>query len=782
MRRLLMLLALIGCADGAPPPGQPAAPASKVPTSDSIQTKVTSMAPPGAQARTADLSRALQAAFAAKGKDYVPRTHHLVDGAPKYLNRLIRETSPYLLQHAHNPVDWYAWGEEAFAAAKALDRPILMSIGYSTCHWCHVMERESFEDAEIAAYINAHFIAIKVDREERPDVDSVYMHAARMLSKGNGGWPMTIVMTPEKKPFFGGTYFPPRTGARGARTGFFEILQELQGRYAQDKVAVVAEAEQNTRRLQAAATPPRPAGVPGPEAIEQTVRFYAARFDERWGGFGRRPKFPRPVTPQLLLRYHRRTGDPKALSMVVTTLRKMHAGGMYDHIGGGFHRYSVDGRWHVPHFEKMLYDNAQLAALYTEAWQVTGDAEFETVARETLDYILREMTAPGGGFYSATDADSARPDGHMEEGYCFTWTPAEVDALLPAEQAKVVKAWFKIDPRGDLDGRNVLNTPRPDTQVAAQLGIPAEMIHKVIAMVRPKMLAARDTRPPPLKDDKIIAAWNGMMIHAFAQAAIAFDEPRYREAARKASAFALDKMRVNGVLHRTHKDGQARHQAFLDDHAFLIEGLLTTFEATGEARWLTEARALQAALDKDFADPEGGYFLTPKGGEALLAREKPDYDGARPTGNSAAAMNLLRLAEFTSEHGYREAAEKTLSAFARPMRRGSLPKMTAALDYALDKPREVVIVAPDKASAKGLIDALRTTYLPNRVVIPMIGKDTVDKALVPLVEAKVAPDGKATAYVCEAGRCERPTSDPKTFAAQLSRVHPLLADRSPDPL
>ncbi|MGK0362553.1 MAG: hypothetical protein ACI9U2_004874, partial [Bradymonadia bacterium] len=501
MRSFLLFLALVGCADGSPPKAPTAANMPASAGSNAPQTKVDSMAAPGAQARSADLSKALQVAFAAKDKDYVPRTHHLVDGAPKYLNRLIRETSPYLLQHAHNPVDWYAWGDDAFAASKALDRPILLSIGYSTCHWCHVMERESFEDAEIAAYINANFIAIKVDREERPDVDSVYMHAARMLSKGNGGWPMTIVMTPEKQPFFGGTYFPPRTGARGARKGFFEILQELKGRYTADKVAVVAEAAQNTRRLQAAATPPRPAGMPGPEAIEQTVRFYAARFDERWGGFGRRPKFPRPVTPQLMLRYHRRTGDPKALSMVVTTLRKMHAGGMYDHIGGGFHRYSVDGRWHVPHFEKMLYDNAQLATLYTEAWQITGDAEFETVARETLDYILREMTAPGGGFYSATDADSARPDGHMEEGYCFTWTPAEVDALLPAEQAKVVKAWFKIDPRGDMDGRNVLNTPRPDTQVAAQLGISVSMLHQTIAMVRPKMYASRNKRPPPLKDD-----------------------------------------------------------------------------------------------------------------------------------------------------------------------------------------------------------------------------------------------------------------------------------------
>jgi uncharacterized protein YyaL (SSP411 family) len=546
----LALLGALGCAD-KPATTDPAQPASQpaAPVTAADQTAVA--APPGATPREAKLVTELAQALAGKGADYTPRTHHLnAKGQPKFVNRLIRETSPYLLQHAHNPVDWHAWGDAAFALATRLDRPILLSIGYSTCHWCHVMERESFEDAEIAAYINAHFVAIKVDREERPDVDSVYMHAARMLSGGNGGWPMTIIMTPDKQPFFGGTYFPARTGDRGSRKGFFDILKDLRKRYAEDKAAVVDEAAKNTRRLQAAARPPRPMGVPGPEAIERTVRFYAGRYDARWGGFGRRPKFPRPVTPQLMLRYHRRTGDPKALSMVVHTLRKMHAGGMYDHVGGGFHRYSVDGRWHVPHFEKMLYDNAQLITLYAEAWQLTGDAEFEAVVRETADYILREMTDPAGGFYSATDADSARPDGHMEEGYCFTWTPAEVDALLDPATAKVIKAWFKIDPRGDLDGRNVLNTPRPAAQVAAQLGMSVAEMMRVVAQARPKMYAARNTRPPPLKDTKIIAAWNGMMIHGMAQAGMVLDEPRYVQAAAKAADFILSQMRTRGMLRR----------------------------------------------------------------------------------------------------------------------------------------------------------------------------------------------------------------------------------------
>lgn len=779
----------LGCADKPPasPPAQPgseaAASMSSTPSSTPANPAGTPAAPPGATPRDAIVNARLAAALTAKGAAYTPRTHHLTaDGRPKYINRLIGETSPYLLQHAHNPVDWHAWGDAAFALASRLDRPILLSIGYSTCHWCHVMERESFEDAEIAAYINAHFIAIKVDREERPDVDSVYMHAARMLSGGNGGWPMTIVMTPDKQPFFGGTYFPARTGDRGSRKGFFAILKDLSARYATDKAAVVAEAAKNTRRLQAAARPPRPMGVPGPEAIERTVRFYAKQYDARWGGFGRRPKFPRPVTPALMLRYHRRTGDAKALQMVTHTLRKMHAGGMYDHVGGGFHRYSVDGRWHVPHFEKMLYDNAQLIALYTEAWQATGDAGFATVARESADYILREMTDPAGGFYSATDADSARPDGHMEEGYCFTWTPAEIDALLDADAARVVKAWFQIDARGDLDGRNVLNTPRPAAQVAAQLGRTVPELMRIVDAARPVLYAARGKRPPPLKDTKIIAAWNGMMIHALAQAGPVLGEPRYVQAAAKAADFILAKMRVDGDLRRTFKDGEARNVAVLDDYAFVIEGLLSLFEATGEARWLTAARALQARLDAAFVDPAGGYFLTPSGGEALLVREKPDYDGARPTGNSTAALNLLRLAELTGAHAYRAAADKTLAAFARPMARGSMPKMLAALDFALDRPREVVIVAPDAAAAKGLLDTLRRTYLPNRIIVPLIGAPSVDAKAVPLVEAKVAMDGKATAYVCEAGRCERPTHDPKVFAAQLGKVHPLLSDRSPDPL
>ena len=523
-------------------------------------------------------------------------------GAPRFTNRLILETSPYLLQHAHNPVDWYAWSDEAFERARREKKPVLLSIGYSTCHWCHVMERESFEDLEIAQFMNEHFISIKVDREERPDVDAIYMNAVRSLS-GRGGWPMTSVLTPDRQPFFGGTYFPPRDGARGSRKGFLTILRELSEQYAADPETLVAKARETTRKLQAAAARSRPGDIPGPEAIHDRARSLADSFDSQFGGFGRAPKFPRPSSYEVLLRYHRRTGDEQALAIVTKSLDAMAAGGIYDQVGGGFHRYSTDKRWLVPHFEKMLYDNAQLVVLYLQAYQITGNDAYARVARETLTYVAREMTAPGGAFYSATDADSPTPSGHEEEGYFFTWTPEELAAVLGAERARIVGRYFRVTVKGNFEGRSILHTPVALDKIATELSISPERLQTEIDAARPLLYGARSKRLPPLRDDKILTSWNGLMISAFAYGALVLDDPAFAKHAERAATFLLSNLRTReGRLMRTFMDGKARHTAYLDDYAFLAQGLLDLYEATWDPGWLDSAIKLQGKLDALYWD------------------------------------------------------------------------------------------------------------------------------------------------------------------------------------
>jgi len=735
------------------------------------------------------VSRLAEAARA-RGPEYRPRTHHFhADGRPKYTNRLILETSPYLLQHAHNPVNWHAWGDEAFERARREHKPILLSVGYSTCHWCHVMERESFEDEEIATYLNQHFIAVKVDREERPDVDDLYMKAVQALA-GRGGWPMTVVLTPDREPFFGGTYFPARDGDRGTRKGFFTILEELQTRYASEPDKVVAEARSLSERLRAESESARPGDVPGAEAIERAARALAQTFDPVWGGFGQAPKFPRPVSLDLLLRYHRRTADPQALHIVVRTLDRMAAGGMYDHVGGGFHRYSVDDRWLVPHFEKMLYDNAQLVVVYLEAYQVTGRDDLARVARETLDYVAREMTGPGGGFYSATDADSPTPRGHDdEEGYYFTWTPAEIEAVLGRERARTIAAYYGVTPRGNFEGRTIFHTSRPLAEVAGSLGVTPAALEAELASARAALYEARARRPPPLRDDKVLTSWNGLMISAFARGALVLDRSDYAERARRAADFVLRELRTDeGRLLRSHMDGRARHNGYLDDYAFFIQGLLDLYEATFEPRWLREAVALQAQLDARYLDAgHGGYFMTSSDHEELLARDKPAYDGAEPSGSSVALMNLLRLEELTGKEEYRQRAERGFAAFSVALSRGGsgLPKMLAALDFYLDAPREVLIVAPEQdGDPAPLLSRLRRTYLPNRILAVTTEGAALEatSAVLPVIEGKLAIRGRTTAFVCERGRCELPTSDPDVFARQLAKIRPLLDGRTPAPL
>jgi len=732
--------------------------------------------PPGSPPYPPELSRALLEAVRAKGESYRPRTRHLnPDGTARYVNRLVLEPSPYLLQHAHNPLDWYPWGEEAFTRARREGKPVLLSIGYATCHWCHVMEEESFEDEEIARLVNEHYVAIKVDREQRPDVDAVYMAAVQQLT-GRGGWPMTVWLTADRQPFYAGTYFPPRAGVRGAHMGFDQLLLRLAERFHAEPEKILDAAADLTGRLQAALVP-SPGEAP-PTAAPLHTAYAALRdsFDDSEGGFGGAPKFPRTVTLEFLLRYHRRTGEPHARDMVVRTLEHMASGGIHDHVGGGFHRYATDAAWLVPHFEKMLYDNALIAVAYLEAYQVTAREDFAAVVRDVLRYVQREMTAPEGGFYSATDADS-----EGEEGKFFVWTPAELVDALGHERARIVAAYYDVTDAGDFDGASILHVPRPAAAVAATLGVSDDQVRSVVQAARDDLYRARARRIPPLTDRKIQASWNGLMISAFARAAqVLHDEQAaYVGAAVRAAEFILARMRIDGRLRHGWFEGKPTAEAFLDDHAFLAAGCLDLFEATGDPRWLEEAIALQQVLEDVYWDQaDGAFFTTASDAETLLAREKPDYDGAEPSGNSVALLNLLRLHELTTRDRYRQYAEEGLRGLGASIATApvAVPKLLSALDFQLDRPKTVVVVEPeDGTGATALKVAIARTFVPNRalVVVPAGAAQRRVAALVPLVTDKIAQGGRATAYVCENRVCAVPTSDPEVLVGQLSSTLPL---------
>jgi uncharacterized protein YyaL (SSP411 family) len=725
----------------------------------------------------AALKLRLDAALRAQGPGYVPRTRHKnPDGSPRYTNRLILETSPYLLQHAHNPVDWHAWGDEAFAEARRRGVPVFLSVGYSTCHWCHVMEVESFEDEEIARTMNDHYVCIKVDREERPDVDAIYMSAVQALT-GSGGWPMNVWLTPEREPFFGGTYFPPRDGVRGARRGFLTLLRELADRQRTDpagvkrEAATLATAVRQELQGEDAQASSAASELPPASIIPRLAASLQSAFDEENGGLRRAPKFPSNLPIRLLLRANRRAGDAEALRMATVTLAKMAAGGIHDQIGGGFHRYSTDAAWLVPHFEKMLYDNALLAVAYVEAHQVTGRADFARVARDTLDYVLREMTSPDGGFFSATDADSAGG-----EGAFFVWSEAEIRALLGGARPTAATqrladrfvAYYGVTPGGNFDGgRNILHVASPSEAETAAL-----------AGARAILYAARARREPPARDEKVVAGWNGLMISALAQGGAVLGEERYVDAAARAAEFVVTKMRVGGKLMRSFKDGRGAGAplGYLEDYAFVAAGLFDLYEASFDARWLREALALVAATEALFADGErGGWFMTSDRHEKLLARERPSYDGATPSGTSVAMMNALRAATFTGEERWRVVADRALASYRGLMAERPLAMTDAllALDYRTDAVREIAIVWPagagDEAKAAApLLAVLRRTFVPNRVVAA--GAEGADvAAAATFVEGKRAAGGRATAYVCDRGRCELPTGDPRVFARQLGK-------------
>lgn len=732
---------------------------------------------PGAQPLGVQLVTRLKAGWKARDPKYKPRTQHVnLDGSPHYTNRLFLESSPYLLQHAHNPLNWYPWGDEAFATARKLGRPVLLSVGYSTCHWCHVMEEESFDNEEIARYLNEHYIAIKVDREERPDIDAIYMAAVQTIA-GRGGWPMTVWLTPDRTPFYGATYLPARDGDRGVETGFLSLLKEMHAIYQQEPTKVVQSATELAQIIRNNLTPSsRAQRLPDTQVLQAVIDTYRQRFDPTHGGLQRAPKFPSSLSIRLVLRHYRRTNGQPSLTMATRTLEKMSAGGIYDHVGGGFHRYATDARWLVPHFEKMLYDNALLTLAYLEGYQVTKREDFAQVAREILRYVERDMTAPDGAFYSASDADSVTSSGQREEGWFFTWTPAEIAAVLSAEQARVVNAYYGVTAAGNFAGRNILHTPQPLDTVAATLTLPPENARTLIQETKERLYTARAKRPSPLRDEKILTAWNGLMISAYAQAALVLQNPRYAEQATRAADFVLTKLRKDGRLLRSYTRGGARHAGYLDDYAFMIAALLDLYEATGNARWLKEAVALEKVLEDHYEDKQaGGFFMTSNDHEVLLAREKPNYDGAEPSGNSVQALNLLRLHQFTTDDHYRVRAEKTLQAFTEILQQSpaAVSELLLAVDYHLDTPKEIVIVTPtSRADAAPFLAQLGTTFLPNRTLtVVSEGKELTEQSqLVPLVESKTAQGGKATAYVCEQKVCALPTTDPAIFAQQIRTV------------
>ncbi len=718
---------------------------------------------PGAPPLDEALARRLADAVRARGPAHAPRTRHLdAEGRPRFTNRLALERSPYLLQHAHNPVDWRPWGDEAFEEARRSGRPVFLSVGYSTCHWCHVMERESFEDEEIARVLNERFVPIKVDREERPDVDAIYMAAVQLLT-GGGGWPMSVWLTPDREPFFGGTYFPPRDGARGMARGLLGILEELAQVYAGDVQRVrgaTASLVAAVRSALASRGAPA-ASLPGPEVIEAAVAAVRASFDARNGGLDRAPKFPSSLPVRLLLRVHHRTRDAEPLRMAALTLEKMAAGGIHDQLAGGFHRYATDAAWRVPHFEKMLYDNALLALAYAEAWQVTQRRDLARVARQTLDYLVRELASPEGALWSATDADS-----EGEEGRFFTWEAREVRARLGPDAERFAR-FHGVTDEGNFEGRNVLWVPRPDEDEWAAL-----------APARATLLAAREERVHPLRDEKVLAGWNGLAISALAFGGRVLGEPRHVAAAARAAEFVLANLVVGGRLQRTWLDGRAGVPAFLDDHAFLAQGLLDLYEATFEVRYLEAALDLSERLEALFGDPAGGgWFTTASDHERLLAREKPTHDGAEPSGASVAVLNALRLSAFTTDDRWRHRAEGALRHYAtalaeRPL---ALAELLLALDFASDAPREVVLVWPGgEAAPEPFLSVLRRAFLPNRALagapegpgIVRLGR------IAPVADGKIAAGGKPTAYVCEKGLCRLPAIAAEKLASQIAPVHP----------
>jgi uncharacterized protein YyaL (SSP411 family) len=700
---------------------------------------------------------------------------------PAFTNRLIHETSPYLLQHAHNPVDWYPWGEEALALARDLDRPILLSVGYSACHWCHVMAHESFENEATAQLMNALFVPVKVDREERPDIDALYMEAVQALT-GRGGWPMTVFLTPDGAPFYGGTYFPPED--RYGMPGFPTLLRRIADFYRDHRAEVERQADafrdhfqqQSQRSLSLPDGLAASADAEDARLLDDAADRLVARLDAVHGGFGHAPKFPHTMALDVLLRvYSRRQSATAAeeqaeharlLHAVTLTLNRMADGGIYDQIGGGFHRYSTDAQWLVPHFEKMLYDNALLAHSYLDAWLLTAEPRYRRVCEETVDYVLREMTDPAGGFYSTQDADSEGAEGRF-----YTWSEDELRAALTAPQFAVAQAHWSVTARGNFERRNILHVARPLAEVAAALGMSEAQASQALAEAREALYHVRAARAWPGRDDKVITAWNGLMLRALAEAARALGRADYLAAAERNAAFLLTQLTEGDQVQRTWRLGRAKLDGYLEDYAATVNGLLSLYAASGTPRWFTEARRLADALLARFWDDSiAGFFDTAHGHETLIGRPRELTDGATPSGASLTAEALLRLAAYTGEARYRDRAAQVVlplaaTAAERPEGFGHL---LGALDDLIGPLREIALVGTSgEPGMDALAHAVNARYLPRAVLAHAVVGDAEHQAAVPLLRDRPARDGQATAYVCEGFACLTPTTDAATLGAQL---------------
>ncbi|GEN35790.1 thioredoxin domain-containing protein [Aneurinibacillus danicus] len=682
-------------------------------------------------------------------------------------NRLANEKSPYLLQHAYNPVDWYPWSEEAFEKARTEGKPIFLSIGYSTCHWCHVMERESFEDQEVADLLNQHYVSIKVDREERPDVDHIYMEVCQAMT-GHGGWPLTVVMTPDKKPFFTGTYFPKES--KYGRPGLMDILTQLHSKWTEDQDRVVRTGQQIVDAIQEHHSKTKGKGELTKETLTQAYEQYESTFDPQYGGFGQAPKFPSPHNLSFLLRHWKLTKQTHALEMVEKTLDTMHRGGIYDHVGGGFSRYSTDEKWLVPHFEKMLYDNALLALVYLDTYQATGKEKYADVARQIFTYVLRDMTDPEGGFYSAEDADS-----EGEEGKFYVWRPEEVHAILGEEDGARFNRVYDITDYGNFEhSTSIPNLVEKSLEQSAQEeGMELDELKQFIEKCRVQLFEAREKRVHPHKDDKILTAWNGLMIAALARGAVVLGDEEYAKAAANAVHFIGNKLqREDGRLLARYRDGEAAFPGYLDDYAFLIWGLLELYEATFEADYLMYALELQEQQFALFWDKEsGGFYFYGSDAEQLLTRPKELYDGAMPSGNSVAAMNLARLSRLTGNDDIVRLTSEQISAFAgdvalHPM---AYSHFMMAVQFLFGPTQEVVIAAPNKQAAQEMVQEVRRHYMPNAVV-SVVTNEAREKLLLlaPMLTDKTTKDGKATAYVCENFACQAPVTSLEELKQQLT--------------
>ena len=686
-----------------------------------------------------------------------------MNDSPKHTNRLINETSPYLLQHAHNPVDWYPWGEEALDHAKKENKPILLSIGYSACHWCHVMERESFENEEIADIMNSLFVNIKVDREERPDLDEIYMNAVQIMTQ-HGGWPMTVFLTPDLKPFYGGTYYPP-TDSYG-RPGFPKVMHAVAEAFNEKNTQVLEQADKLTTQLS------RMSHLVDPQEHELTEELmtkafqdYRSRFDSHYGGFGNSPKFPPSMGLPFLLRYWHHSGNANALEMVELTLQKMARGGMYDQLGGGFHRYSTDEKWLVPHFEKMLYDNALLVVAYFEAFQSTQNIFYRDIATDTLDYILREMyDEENGGFYSTQDADS-----EGVEGKFFVWEPNDVEDVIGEENAKIFCEYYDITPHGNFEGENILHIQTPQDVFARKIGMDQQELENLLSTSRNKLFEERKKRIKPGLDDKILTSWNGIMIRGMAMGYQLTGKSDYLTACEKSAEFVLTTLsQDNGLLLRTYRSGKSHLNAYLEDYSYFISGLIALYEASFDSRWLREAERLANIMIDQFGDENGdGFFFTGKAHEALIVQSKSAYDGATPSGASMAIHGLLRLAKHMDNPVFHETAVDTLKLYFNQME--SMPsgsgQLLCELSFLLSTPKEIAIIGEicDKRTEE-LLTTLHNMYIPNKI----IGlSDPNEENRLPLLANKPQVNGNSTVYVCENFACQTPTSDVEEFVELL---------------